>query len=369
MDNGLKVGAQPRIGVVDSLRGFAIAAIFLIHSSNHFLYGVFPAESCGFIETLNSSVREALYFLFEGKAYVIFALLFGFTFALQMENYRRRKKGDFGGIMLWRLVLLIFIGIFNAALFAGGDPLVFYALAMMFVLPFRRASNTLLLSLAVVFLLQPFAIFNSYVELWGTNYTTSYIAMGDVLMQAEFWPTIWANITLGLKGCLLWALELGRFEQTLGLFALGMLCYRWRVLEGDRSWSRLYPLYIVVTIILFLVKEHISVFAVRYYNLFFALSMIAIFVELHRCFVEGWIFGKLAIYGRMSLTNFVVQSLFGAILYYPWGLHLAPRMGVASSVLLTLGLILVQILFSGWWLAHHKRGPLEQLWHRLTYIK
>jgi uncharacterized protein len=28
----------------------------------------------------------------------------------------------------------------------------------------------------------------------------------------------------------------------------------------------------------------------------------------------------------------------------------------------------LQGCFSAWWLRHHKQGPLEALWHRLTWI-
>ncbi len=351
----------PRIGFVDALRGFAIAAIFLIHTSNHFLYDVFPEYS-----SLDTWVRDMLYFLFEGKSYTIFALLFGFTFALQMESHRRRTGGDFAGRMLKRLMWLAVFGVFNAAFFAGGDPLVFYALAMLVVVPLRWLSNKALMIIGVILLLQPLDLLNYFTGLWGENYYTPYGKMSEVLSSGELLPTLWANITWGLQGCLLWAFEEGRFAQTLGLFLMGMLCYRVGVFNDTRKWSRHLYYFVVLTCALFLVKTYLFAFAVHYYNLAFALTLVTFVARVYERFPNGWLFDKLSIYGRMSLTNFVAQSIFGAILYYPWALHLGPRMGVGVSVASTVVLIALQVAFSAWWLKSHKRGPLEGLWHRLV---
>jgi uncharacterized protein len=37
-------------------------------------------------------------------------------------------------------------------------------------------------------------------------------------------------------------------------------------------------------------------------------------------------------------------------------------------MLIGIGLITLQILFSRWWLRRHKQGPFETIWHRLTWI-
>ena len=72
-------------------------------------------------------------------------------------------------------------------------------------------------------------------------------------------------------------------------------------------------------------------------------------------------------YGRMSLTNYVMQSMIGAFLFYNWGLHL--QLCHTWSELLGISVLVVQILFCRWWMAHHRRGPLEEIWSRLTWLK
>ena len=84
-----------RIESVDSLRGFAILAILLVHSLNHFNFPVFPTGSPEWLNTIDFYISKVLFILFDGKAYAIFALLFGFTFYIQSNNQKLKGK-DFG---------------------------------------------------------------------------------------------------------------------------------------------------------------------------------------------------------------------------------------------------------------------------------
>ncbi len=67
----------PRIEAVDALRGFAVMAILLIHSVEHFIFPVYPAEQLRWLDVLNQGIFSITFSLFAGKAYAIFALLFG----------------------------------------------------------------------------------------------------------------------------------------------------------------------------------------------------------------------------------------------------------------------------------------------------
>lgn len=74
-----------RIEVVDALRGFAVMAILLVHSLEHFIFSVYPEASSQpqWLNTLDDTVFSIIFTLFAGKSYAIFALLFGFTFYIQ----------------------------------------------------------------------------------------------------------------------------------------------------------------------------------------------------------------------------------------------------------------------------------------------
>lgn len=118
----------PRIEVVDALRGFAVVAILLVHSLEHFIFPVYPdpAHVPAWLNILDQGVNSVIFSLFAGKAYAIFALLFGFTFYIQYTNQQKKGK-DFGLRFLWRLLLLMGFATLNAAFFPGGDVLMLFA--------------------------------------------------------------------------------------------------------------------------------------------------------------------------------------------------------------------------------------------------
>lgn len=89
--------ARPRIEVVDALRGFAVMAIILLHNIEHFNLYNFPEATTDFMKALDKGVWDTLFFLFSGKAYAIFALLFGFSFSSSLIT--KRGKGRTSGFV------------------------------------------------------------------------------------------------------------------------------------------------------------------------------------------------------------------------------------------------------------------------------
>jgi uncharacterized protein len=79
-----------RLHVVDALRGFAIVSIMLLHNIEHFDVYYFSESLPEWMKSLDSVIWGTLFFLFSGKSYAIFALLFGLTFYIQSENQKKR---------------------------------------------------------------------------------------------------------------------------------------------------------------------------------------------------------------------------------------------------------------------------------------
>ncbi len=73
-------------------------------------------------------------------------------------------------------------------------------------------------------------------------------------------------------------------------------------------------------------------------------------------------------FGRMSLTNYLMQSVLGSLLFYEWGFSLYNTLGTTWSALVGLGMIAFQYCLLKVWSRKHERGPLEGLWRRLTWI-
>ena len=89
MEHTVASTVKERILAVDALRGFAVMGIILLHNIEHFNFYSFP-EDTGWLKALDTTLWDFLFFSFSGKAYAIFALLFGFTFYLQSRSAEKR---------------------------------------------------------------------------------------------------------------------------------------------------------------------------------------------------------------------------------------------------------------------------------------
>lgn len=71
--------------------------------------------------------------------------------------------------------------------------------------------------------------------------------------------------------------------------------------------------------------------------------------------------------GRMALTNYLMQSLIGTLLFYGYGAGLAGRIDRVGQLLVVIGVFALQIALSHWWLRRFRFGPAEWLWRAATY--
>lgn len=371
MDKSLKTS---RIDVVDALRGFAVVAIMLLHFIEHFIYGVYPESTSETAKLLNESVWDALFFIFAGKSYTIFALLFGFTFIIQQCNQEARGA-DFGGRFAWRLVILMLFATLNAAFFPGGDVLLLFALMGFVMIPLRRLSQGWLLAIAVLFLIQPIEL----MECLGINVIPTildesyYPALKTVTDSAEFWPMIWTNITTGQIASLFWAIDAGRLLQAPGLFILGMVLARGDYFRGGMGfWVKTFVVSLIASFVLYIARtsasESLQIIFTMWYNIAFTGIIVSIFVILYQSDIFRRMTDGLHFYGRMSLTNYISQSIIGSLIFFPYALGLAGTLGVAWSFVVGLAVMFIQIWFCRWWLKNHKQGPLEYIWHKLTWL-
>ena len=52
---------NPRIEVVDALRGFAVMAILLVHSLEHFIFPIYPTDSPTWLNIGSGSIKRCFY--------------------------------------------------------------------------------------------------------------------------------------------------------------------------------------------------------------------------------------------------------------------------------------------------------------------
>lgn len=71
--------------------------------------------------------------------------------------------------------------------------------------------------------------------------------------------------------------------------------------------------------------------------------------------------------GRTALSNYLLQSIVGTLIFYSYGLGLFGRVGLAVLLIPTIVIYVIQTVLSQWWLQRYRYGPAEWLWRSATY--
>ena len=380
-----------RIDVADALRGLSVLGIVLVHSlENYNLFNFTPIDT-PFMKFLDSVLFDSTFFIFAGKAYGIFALLFGFSFFIQ-DNNQLKRGNDFRPRFLWRLILLFVWGMINS-LFYTGDVLVMFSLIGIVLILTARLSTKTVLVIATIFILQPiewgrviYALVNPDYVMGESMVGYHYGKLNPILIDKSASLSEIFNVMLhhGEWGSFMWAWENGRFCQVAGLFLFGMLIGRTEFFlhpeTNIRKWVRMLILGVVcffplkgLTLMLpgFIenkaVLEPLGIIVQSFANVSFLFFLVSLVLIVYYSTEKGQsLLRKLIPYGKMSLTNYITQSLLGGAIFYSWGLGLS--VSITMSFLIGVGIFIVQYIFSCWWMKNYKHGPLEYIWKKATWI-
>ena len=379
-----------RIELVDALRGFAILCIVLLHNMERFEFNYSLQELPLWVKDLDKKVMFTAYFLFGGKAYAIFALLFGFSFYIQNYNQQLQDK-DYRLRFFWRMVLLLIFGFINTA-FYQGDILTLYAIFGLILIPICNLSNKTIFIIAFILMAQPIEMGRFFYGIVNPDFVPSpnlsnsyYKEIAAYMNNGNFFDYVLGNVTLGKTASLLWSWEYGRFMQAPALFLFGFLAGRKKLFIINETtvilWKNIlkYALVVFVPLWLFtfflpeIIKRPallnpLAVAFSSWANIAFMLFLVAGFILLFQKNIYNNILSKLVPYGKMGLTNYILQSIAGSTLYYKYGFGLYKYTGAFYGLFIGIALFLINLSFCKWWLKTHKQGPLEYLWSRATWI-
>lgn len=386
MQSFLPTQKNERIEVVDALRGLALFAIFIanlpfaenpdvVYQTRDFVLGT----------TQTDMVLNALFHMLIDKKFVaIFSILFGFGFYVQLQ--KAEQKGiDFKQYFFIRMLLLLAIASAHAYLLWMGDIIRDYAICgMLLLLVYKWRQRKLLVTgiTSAVVLTAIIFIVNGVV---GVNYAYDIPIAHQHPLTGSYWNYLKINaridpfvnflqdspITLVFAfGCMVIGASMAkagffhRPKQFSGLMkkliiagiVVGLACSYlfWMINIGT---IELTPALIWLPLVI--------VGGLLLQSLFY----ISAFIQL---FQRTW-FKKLvapfALIGRMALTNYILQSVFFLFIFFhcTQGFKLYGKITLTETYLLAVGLFLLQVLFSKWWLARFKQGPIESLWKKLAY--
>lgn len=385
---------KKRINSIDALRGFALFGILMFHCMEHFDLMIVPELASPFWQKIDGMVYEVIAFLFAGKAYAIFSLLFGLSFFMQMDS-QADKGVDFRLRFLWRLTLLLALGYLNGIVYMG-EFFVVYAILGIFLIPLFKVPTKWLVALIILFFLQiPDVItFVSLLSGNAPNEPTSLVAYMDQLYEecaqlfihGSLSDVLQFNMWKGQFAKLLWVFNNARYPQLIGLFILGMLIGRYGIHKSEEKmvkYSRMALPYSIgvfaffYAIVILLPYFGLDGFALRagtmlfktYANLGMMLMYVSGFTLLYYNTKARKAMDKMAPVGRMSVTNYMAQGFIGVPLFYGFGLNLAVELSFMECMLVGLAIYAVQLLYSNWWMKRYYYGPVEWLWRTLTWFK
>ena len=363
--------ARPqRIELIDALRGYALMGLFLIHMVEYYeLYWANPIES---------RVNSTMFFLFGGKAYAMFGLLFGVSFYILMENQARRGI-DFRARFVWRLMVLLAIGYLHSLVY-GGDILTILAVTGLVLVPLYRCGNTLLLFIAAFFVLQvPALLLHSAGFAWNPGVHSTLM---DAYANGSLLDVLRVNTWEGHLGKWGFMISRGRLWNITGLSVLGFVLGRtafFTELERYRSLHRNVFIVLIALCALFLsFKATLSTalggqVAARvldsYTNISLMLLTVMGLVLLYRSEQVARVLRLLAPCGRMTLSIYVMQSIALVPFFYGFGAGAYAWLGQPLSAALGVVLWCIQVWLAHVWFRSYHYGPLEWIWRSATFMR
>ncbi|UOQ43474.1 DUF418 domain-containing protein [Halobacillus salinarum] len=371
-----------RLSWVDAARGLAILGIFMVNvpafNAPYFMYG---GEAVFWSSNVSHTVQAVIDIFFQASFYTLFSFMFGF--GLQMMKDRVAEKGaKVIAVILRRLGVLTCFGIIHAFFIWHGDILLTYGILGFVLLAFFYASNRVLLSWAfgmlIVYIVPLTLLYYNARSRLGTinqfaisqakqNYGQGTIT--DIWEQnLNDWLYSNAPSVIPFLACSL-----------IPMFLFGMVIARKRWLHEPLNYMASIKKWWGITGVLFilfkagpyligspewtqLLQDGIGGSASA---VFYVLSITLLFqtrVGAKVIFPLTWV-------GRMSLSNYIFQSLLCFFLFYSVGLGWYAQVSPLESFLLVTAVYALQIFLSKQWLRKYKYGPLEWLWRSLTYNK
>ncbi|HZG61548.1 MAG TPA: DUF418 domain-containing protein [Anoxybacillus sp.] len=385
MDKLTPISINERIEAIDIMRGLAILGIFFVNMLDFNSPVMYLKPGSWWNEPLDRWTEIFIDIFAQASFYTLFSFLFGFGMVIFRE--RALAKGySFPLLFGRRLLVLLGMGCIHAFLIWHGDILISYALLGFVLLLFHQMSprgwliSALLLLIvpnSMISLLLGFSVllgegdsFRFYDEMLANQALENY---RDGTWFDIFWQR-W-NDWMYVNGSLFSIFFL--FIALLPMFLLGAYFAKKRwFADVENHLAKLKKIWIVTFIIGFSFKllpylttnniftEYVQdMFGGSATAVFYATS-IAIFSQK-----PFWkkVFAPLAVVGRMSLSNYLFQSMLCTLLFYNYGLGLYGSVRPFYGLLLTIVIYCLQIVLSKLWLKRYTMGPMEWIWRTLTY--
>lgn len=357
-----------RIVYLDVLRGFALCGILFVNMPS--FLGERATSEMGQVDQL---LRILFDLFIQTKFYTLFSVLFGAGFILFID--RLRVKGKSLWIFVRRLTILLAFGLIHL-LFWKGDILQTYALSGFFLLLFVKTRPTTKLFVGIALQVYTFFLYLS-IYLYARSEGDQSIVEPDGTLQElvasrQVLDYIAHHATIEIPMALTNTLTI--FPEILSLFLIGAyLMERFTVRPPT---TRTLVVLITVSLLLSLpalyqiVMIHQGEVPDGLANFFFVwLSgrtlSVTYAVAIALLIRSGRSLNGFQVLGRMALTNYLSHTLvFTGMIFLTGAYGTIP---LWQGTLAVIVLLVIQVVFSRWYLRRHAQGPVEAVWRAGTY--
>lgn len=373
---------RQRIQSIDGLRGFCLLGI-LIANMLHFQYNTTFKS----IIQDSGGINEIAYYFtkifIEASFYPLFSFLFGYSLIQLIESIKRRERNVYP-ILARRAIGLIVIGLIHHIFIWSGDILITYGITIFILLLFLYSTVKTKKMFAIIFAVLA-------VLITATNYSLG--ESGSVLAITEKTAEILQNGTYieVLKNRLLFSMPESSLPYFINIinfiisslialiavmpFALvGMIAAQKGYLTSNESSQQYKKDWIVFILSGLILKSCILLdtflgsllFAIGGYLLTF--GYIKLFVKLYESVFQSKLLKFFSSLGRMSLSNYLVQSIICTSIFYGYAIGLFGKVGVAGGIVIAIIIYVIQGIVSYWYLTKFQQGPVEIILRLWTYL-
>lgn len=361
-----------RVSFIDGMRGFSLLGILLANLLV-FQFGMFGINELKNLSTLDTGALYFVKIFIEGSSMPIFTILFGYSLIKLIESIRKKKNKSRWSIVR-RAIGLIAIGWLHSTFLWEGDILLSYGFMTLFLIPFfNRKAKTLFIWSGILFVLSTLLSYGSmelskkqqqemdtYIEETNTVYANgSYQEIYDYRLNVTP-PGFGKPIVVGIILVLAVVLY-------VPLFLLGMGLAKKRAFENmqaERRWYALGALLVPIGLIcksISFIDSNFSGMLLMGGSQLLAVGYVCLAALLVSTRPIPLLLHAFESVGKLSMTNYLMQTIICTSVFYGYGLGLYGKLGVFWGVVFGITLYSLQCVFSVYYLKRFKRGPFESV--------
>lgn len=418
------VSGKARIDVLDILRGIAILGIFFMNIP---FMGASIAKL--FVDTTAlgwSPADQASWYsvqiLLEGTQRGLLEMLFGAGMMVLAAKAMTPDGPVAVADLYWRRNLWL-LGFGLADIFVllwAGDILHVYALAALFLFPFRKLGPRLLLALG---LLNAAFIFVTgsltYMDRVDLNHRIAAVHAkqaahtpltaadkatlvdwnkavdhrhgGEEMKQAAADEAkghaggyvAYARMNIAFYMNFIFPSLVLSVAEALCVMMIGVALWKWQVIQGGRSAGFYLALMLICYALavpmralgayewtVMLPIPRTSAFTYEIHRILMSVGHVALVNLLVKSGIGRAILSPFKAAGRTAFSLYFMQQIIGLwILFSPWGVGLWDKLSWSGLYAVVLGTIALQLVIANLWVRIFANGPLEWLWRSLAYVR